>query len=119
MKKNIIKERSFDFALQIIEIYKCLCDNKKEYVLSKQVLKSGTSIGAMVREAEHAESKADFIHKIAIAQKEANETQYWLELLYQSTYIDKKEYNNIITKLNESQKIISSILLTAKGKRRK
>ena len=86
MKKNVIKAKSFDFALRIVKLYQFLC-NKKEFVLSKQLLRSGTSVGALVREAEQAESKADFIHKMAIALKEANETQYWLELLYKSDYI--------------------------------
>ncbi len=74
MKKNVIRDKSFAFALRIIKMYKFLCDSKKELVLSKQLLCSGTSIGAMVRENEHTESKADFIHKMSIAQKEANET---------------------------------------------
>ena len=76
-RPNIIKDKSFAFALRIVKLYKFLCD-KKEFVLSKQLLRSGTAIGALVREAEHAESKADFIHKMAIAQKEANETDYWM-----------------------------------------
>ena len=84
MKKNVIRDKSFAFALRIIKMYQFLCDNKREFILSKQLLRSGTSIGAMVREAEHAESKADFIHKMAIAQKEANETDYWIELLFKS-----------------------------------
>ena len=88
-RENVIKEKSFDFALRIVKLYKYL-QGKKEFVLSKQLLRSGTTIGALVREAEQAESKADFIHKMAIALKEANETQYWLELLYQSGAILKK-----------------------------
>ncbi|HLV30014.1 MAG TPA: four helix bundle protein [Chitinispirillaceae bacterium] len=77
-------------------------------------LKAPTSIGAMVSEAEHAESKADFIHKMAIAQKEANETMYWMELLYQSGYLEKNMYDSIETDLNEIQKLLSSIILTSK-----
>jgi four helix bundle protein len=73
-KQNILKEKSFKFAVRVVNLYKHLCDEKKEFVLSKQTLRSGTSIAAMVREAEHSESKADFIHKMAIAQKEINET---------------------------------------------
>ena len=72
-----------------------MCNEKKEFVISKQVLRSGTAIGALVAESEHAESKADFIHKISIAQKEASETSYWLELLYESKYIDKVLYNSL------------------------
>lgn len=79
MKENIVKNKSFGFAVRIVRLYQYLCEQKKEYVLSKQLLRSGTSVGAMVREAEHADSKTDFKHKMAIAQKEINETIYWLE----------------------------------------
>ena len=82
--------------------------------MSKQLLRSGTSVGALVREAEHAESAADFIHKMAIAQKEANETMYWMELLYQSGYLEKNMYDSIETDLTEIQKLLSSIILTSK-----
>ena len=80
MKDNIIKNKSFAFALRVVKLYQFLCEHKKEFVLSKQLLRSGTSIGAMVREAEQAESSADFVHKLAIALKEASETDYWLPL---------------------------------------
>ncbi|HSD13330.1 MAG TPA: four helix bundle protein [Flavobacterium sp.] len=83
MADNVIKSKSFDFALRIVKLYHYLSQEKREYVLSKQLLRSGTAIGALVREAEQAGSKLDFIHKFAIAQKEANESDYWLELLYQ------------------------------------
>jgi four helix bundle protein len=78
---NIVKEKSFAIAVRVVNLYKYLCDTKKEFVLSKQLLRSGTAIGALVREAEQAESKADFVHKMAIALKEANETEYWIQLL--------------------------------------
>jgi four helix bundle protein len=94
VKENIIKDKSFSFALRIIKMYRFLCENKKEFVLSKQLLRSGTAVGALIREAEHAESKADFIHKIAIAQKEANEAEYWIELLFHSEYIDENDERN-------------------------
>lgn len=81
MKENIVKQRSFEFAIRTVKLYRFLCEKQKEYVLSKQLLRSGTSVGAMVREAEHAESKTDFKHKLSIAQKEINESLYWLELL--------------------------------------
>jgi four helix bundle protein len=81
MKENIIKNKSFDVAVRIVRLNQYLCNSRKELVLSKQLLRCGTSIGAMVREAEHAETKADFKHKMGIAQKEINETIYWLELL--------------------------------------
>ena len=81
-RENIVKIKSFDFAIDIVNLYKDLTENKKEYVMSRQLLKSGTSIGANVREAEFAQSKLDFISKMSISLKEANETDYWLELLY-------------------------------------
>lgn len=93
MRDNVVKRKSFDFALEIVRTCKVLVDEKREYVLSKQVLRSGTAVGALVRESEHAESKKDFIHKLAIALKEANETEYWLELLYQANYIQEAEFH--------------------------
>ncbi len=115
VKENIIKIKSFDFALRIVNLFKFLQD-KKEFILSKQVLRSGTSIGAMVREAEHAESKGDFIHKMSIAQKEANETMYWLELLYKSEYLEKNMFDSLGTDLIEIQKLLSSIIISSKNK---
>ena len=115
MKDNIIKNKSFDFALRIVKLYQYLTDTKREFVLSKQLLRSGTSIGAMVRESEHAESKADFIHKLSIALKEANESDYWLELLYRSGYLDEKEYNSVKNDLEEILKLLVSIIKTSKG----
>ncbi len=112
-KPNIIKIKSFDFALKIIKLYQFLSDNK-EFILSKQLLKSGTAIGALIRESEHAESKSDFIHKMAIAQKEAKETEYWLELLFQSNYINDEQYQLFIKDITEISKIIASIILTLK-----
>lgn len=114
-KPNVIRDKSFAFALRVIKMYKILVE-KKEFVLSKQLLRSGTAIGALVREAEHAESKADFIHKMAIAQKEANETDYWIELLFQSKYLDESQYNSIISDIQELNKILASILITSKEK---
>lgn len=119
MKKNIIKEKSFEFALLIINYYKHLSDKKNEYVLSKQLLRSGTSIGAMVCESEHAESKADFIHKLSIAQKEANETAYWIELLYKSEFIDKDKYELKFCKMLEIKKNLSAILISSKSSKSK
>ena len=84
MGRNIVKDKSFDFAVRIVNLSKYLTEQKREYVLSKQVLRSGTTIGALIRESEQAESKADFIHKLAIALKEANETNYWLDLLHKT-----------------------------------
>ena len=115
MKNNIIKDKSFDFAIRIIKLYQYLCIEKKEFILSKQLLRSGTSIGAMVREAEHAESKNDFIHKFAIAQKEANESIYWLELLKATDYLNDKEFENINSDAIAILKLITSILKTTKN----
>ena len=116
MKKNVIKGKSFDFALRIVKLYQYLIDSKKEFVLSKQLLKSGTSIGAMIRESEHAESKSDFIHKLSIALKEANETEYWVQLLHKSSYISEKEFNSINSDLTELLKLLTSIIKTSKSK---
>ncbi len=115
MKENILKDKSFLFAVRVVNLYKYLCDSKKEFVMSKQLLRSGTSIGAMVREAEYAETKKDFIHKIAIAQKEINETLYWLELLKSTDYLTDKEFENINENAVELIKLITSILKTAKN----
>lgn len=117
MKENVIKNKSFAFALRVVKLYKFLIDEKREFVLSKQLLRSGTAIGALVREAEHAESKADFIHKMAIAQKEANETDYWIELLFQSDYLNRKSYQSIIADLHELLKLLASIIITSKKRR--
>ncbi|MBL7473759.1 four helix bundle protein [Robertkochia sediminum] len=114
---NLIKDKSFSFALDIIKCYKSLLTEKKEYVMSKQLLRSGTAIGALYREAEHAESKADFIHKMAMAQKESNETLYWIDLLKASEYIDKDVYCALKTKNDSINKIISSIILTTKSRK--
>jgi len=116
MKKGILKEKSFRFAVRIVNLYKYLCEMKKEFVLSKQILRSGTSVGAMVREAEHSESIADFIHKMAIAQKEINETIYWLELMMETEYISNNEFENINTNATEIIKMITSSIKTAKSK---
>lgn len=115
MKENVIKNKSFEFAIRIVKLYQFLCYDKKEFVLSKQLLRSGTSIGAMVREAEHSESKADFIHKLAIAQKEINETIYWLELLNATDYLTQKEFDSINANAVEIIKLITSIIKTTKS----
>ena len=116
MKKNIIKEKSFAFALRIVKLNRFLSEEKREYVLSKQLLRSGTAVGALVREAEQAESKADFIHKMAIALKEANETDYWVELLYQSKIIDKTGFESIKPDITELLKLLTSIIKSSKTK---
>lgn len=115
MKENVIKSKSFAFALRIVKLYKYLSTTHNEYVLSKQLLRSGTAIGALVRESEHAESKADFIHKLSIALKETNETDYWLELLSQSKYINEIEYDSIKADTEEVIKLLVSIIKTSKS----
>ena len=114
MKKNIVKDKSFDFAIRIVKLYQYLTTEKNEYVLSKQLLRSGTSVGAMVRESEHAESKADFIHKLSIAQKESNETLYWLELLNRTDYLKVSEFESINNDVTEIIKLLTSIIITTK-----
>jgi len=114
MKENILKKKSFDFAVRIVNLFKFLKDDKKEFVLSKQILRSGTSVGAMVRESEHAQSKADFINKLSIAQKEINETIYWLELLTSTNYIEKNQFESLNTDAIELIKLITSSIKTAK-----
>jgi four helix bundle protein len=112
-KKNVVKDKTFEFAKEIVYLYKNLLENK-EFVLSKQLLRSGTSIGANVREAEHAQSKADFIHKMSIALKEANETEYWLDLLFETKYISVEEFQSIKNKNIEILKLLISIINTSK-----
>ena len=115
MKDNLIKNKSFAFSLRVIKLYKYVVETKKEYVLSKQILRSGTAIGALIYESEHAESKADFIHKLSISLKEANETDYWLELLFQSDYISQIEYESIKRDIQELLKLLVSIIKTSKA----
>ena len=112
-KDNTIVKKSYDFALAIIQLYKQLIE-KKEFVLSKQILGSGTSIGANVHEAVGSESKKDFVHKLGIAVKEARETSYWLRLLKDSNYILIKNFANLNDSCNELIKILNSIILTTK-----
>jgi len=112
-KENIIVQKSYAFALQIIQLYKCLTE-KKEFVLSKQILRSGTSIGANIHEAVASESKKDFIHKLGIALKESRETSYWLNLLNDSSYITNEEFNRLINSCDELIRILNSIILTTK-----
>lgn len=112
-KENIIVRLSFEFALDVIEFAELL-EEKRKYIIANQVLKSGTSIGANIREAQNAESKVDFIHKFKIAAKEADETEYWLLLCkFAKTYPDSEA---LLNKLIEMKKIISKIIITSKGR---
>jgi len=108
MKKDLLRTKSFTFALRIIKLSKYLQTEHKEFVLSKQILRSGTSIGALIREAQYAQSKADFLHKLTIALKEANETEYWLLLLKESNYISTLMYQSIHPEIDELLKLLIS-----------
>ena len=112
----MIQEKSLAFAIRIVKLYKLLAENKKEYVLSKQLLRSGTAIGALTREGKHAQSKADFLNKMNIALKEANETLYWLILLKKTEYLSQLEFQSIYTDAEELLKILVSIVKTTKAK---
>ena len=111
---NPIEERTYQFAIRIVNAYKYLSNKHNEYVLSKQMLRSGTSIGAMMREAKFAQSRADFVNKASIALKEANETLYWIELLHDSEYIDDKTFESIHNEANEITSILATIVKTTK-----
>lgn len=114
-KKSILRWKSYEFSLRIIKLYKFLCDNKKEYILSKQILRSWTSVWAMIREWEFAQSKADFVSKMSIALKEINETWYWLDLLKDSWYLEQFEYNSIYSDYEEIIKMLISTVKTSKS----
>ena len=112
-KQNIIITKSYAFALKIIDLYKFLVD-KKEYVMSKQILRGGTSIGANIHEVVASESKKDFIHKLGIAVKESRETSYWLNLLKDSLFMTDEKFPELIEDCNELTRILNSIILTTK-----
>lgn len=113
---SIVKNKSFQFAVRTVNLYKVLLSERKEFVMSKQLLRSGTSVGANVREAVNAQSTADFIHKLSISQKECDETLYWLELLKETNYITETEFESLHNDATELLKIIRSIILTTKQK---
>jgi len=115
--KNLVLDKSFEFAIRIINLNKYLVSEKKEYILSKQILRSGTAVGALVRETQHAESNADFIHKLSIALKEANETDYWLLLLNKTEYIENKVYQSLNNDIQELLKLLVSIIKSSKNKK--
>ena len=115
MRDNIVKTKSFALALRIARLYQYLCKEKHEFILSRQLLRSGTSVGSMVREAEHAETKKDFLHKMAIAQKEINETLYWMELLDASGYLGKDCFETLNNDAIENLKLITAIIKTTKA----
>jgi len=115
-KYNILQEKSFAFAIRVVNLYKFLCEEKKEFVLSKQILRSGTSIGANVEEGIGGQSDKDFLSKISISYKETRETIYWLKLLFATGYINDEQSNSMLRDAEELHKILSKIILTMKQK---
>ncbi len=115
MKESILREKSYQFALRTIKLYQFMSEGKKEFVLSKQILRSGTSIGANIEEGKHAQSKIDFVHKLSVAQKEAAETSYWLRLLRDSNYLTVKQAESVLADCEEIQKLLTSSIKTAKA----
>ena len=111
---NIIETKSFDFAVRIVNLYKYLNDTKKEHILSKQLLRSGTSVGANVAEAEQAQSKLDFVSKMNIALKETSETKYWIKLLSATEFLSEKESNSLLADCVELEKLLVSIIKASK-----
>ena len=116
-REGVLKVKSFEFALRIIKLYKYLIAEHREFILSKQLLRSGTSIGALIREAEYAQSKADFLNKLSIALKEANETEYWLQLLNKSNFLSNKMFTSIHKDIQELLKLLISSTKTIKANR--
>jgi four helix bundle protein len=114
MSKSILKDKSFLFAIRVVNLYKVITETKKEFVMRKQIYRRGTAIEALIREAQNAESKLDFIHKLGIAQKECDETMYWLELLKATSFISEKEFESISKDNLELLKMLKSSILTTK-----
>jgi len=112
--ENIIRDKSFAFALRIVNCYKYLKDERQEYVLAKQLLRSGTAIGAMVSESVYAQSKADFTHKMSVALKGASETEYWLRLLHHTGFLTEEMYQSIASDINELVKLLTAIVKSSK-----
>ena len=114
-RENVLRDKSYKFALRIVKLYKHLAEDKREFVLSKQILRSGTSIGANIAEGNQAQSKPDFVHKLSIAHKESFETEYWLCLLRDGEFITEKQAESLIIDCQEVQKILTSSIKTAKA----
>ena len=114
MKDDVLLSKSMDFAVRIVNLNKYLSQEKKEHVLSRQMLRSGTSIGANVREAVNAQSRKDFVAKMSIALKEASETEYWLELLFKTEYLTNGQYDSVKTDCSEVAKLLTAIVKTTK-----
>ncbi len=116
MKKNILKDKSYLFALRVVKLSRYLVVELREYVLAKQILRSGTSIGANVEEAYQGESKLDFIHKLAIANKEAFETHYWLRLLRDSKLLTRSQTESLLADCDELQRMLIAAIKTSKSR---
>ena len=112
---NVILTKSYDFANRAVRLCRFLCEQHREYVLSQQMLRSGTSIGANVREAQRAQSRKDFIAKLTIALKEAYETEYWLELLHDNNYLTKEQFDSIFKDCRDLTNILSRIVISSKS----
>lgn len=119
MRESVLSTKSYAFALRIVRLYQFMVDEGREFVLSKQVLRCGTSIGANIGESAHAQSKLDFVHKLSIAQKEANETYYWLRLLKDAGYIEEKLAESFLTDCKEIQRLLTASIKTAKSNLKK
>ncbi len=119
MKNNIILDKSMDFAVRIVKLYKFLAEKKTEYIMSKQLLRCGTSIGANVHEAHNGQTTKDFLAKMYIAYKEATETEYWINLLAKTDYLTEEQGNSILQDCVEIKKILTSIIKTTKQKMQK
>ena len=117
-QKSIIGDKSMAYAIRIVRLYRYLTDEKHEFVMSKQLLRCGTSIGANTKESKNAQSRNDFLNKLNIALKEADETEYWLELLYKTDYLDQNQYLSIQNDTNEIIKILTSIIKTLKTEKK-
>lgn len=115
MSDSIVGRKSFEFAVKIVNFYKKFSVEKREFILSKQLLRSGTSVGANIREGINAQSKRDFIHKLSIAQKECDETIYWIDLLFETNYIQKEDFDDLKNDATEILKILRSIIKTSKA----
>lgn len=115
-EKNIFITKSFAFAVDVVKTCQGISEQRREYILTKQLLRSGTAVGALIREAQNAESKADFVHKLAIAQKECDETSYWLELMKETEYLNEDEYKRLSSEATGLLKMLRSSILTTKQK---
>jgi four helix bundle protein len=114
MSGSVLRLKSYAFSIEVVNVVRLLQKEKREYVLSKQLIRSGTAIGALIAEAEFGQSKADFIHKMYIALKEANETRYWLNLLYDTQFIEKSIYQSRVKECTELVKLLVSTIKTSK-----